>query len=63
MLIVQLVFLMPIHWIAIFPVDSAIHLLNNQDQEGNLTNEMGNAYYKELKIFNWLPQIITFTKA
>ena len=60
--ILQLVFLTPILWIAIFPVDSAIHLLKNQGQEGNLTNEMEIAYYKKLKIFSWLPQIITFTK-
>ena len=28
----QLVFLLLVSWIAIYPVDSAIQLLNNQDQ-------------------------------
>ena len=31
--ITQLVLLMLIHWIAIYPVDSAIHLLNNRGQQ------------------------------
>ena len=28
--LVQLVFLIRVHWIAIYPMDSAIHLLNNR---------------------------------
>ena len=31
--ITQLVFIILIHWIAIYPVDSAIQLLNNRGQE------------------------------